>query len=141
MSFEEPERVEGEHQEVQGEAVFRGYDLPPGQWFATRNGDLHRLHDSLWHRRDFVHDLLQQPFFREEVRRANMGEPVTERFANFILTLAHEDVHRCHSHVLLALASGLFHLRLGAASPLQHLKSWDILARILPLNSSSASAS
>ena len=59
MSFEEPERVEGEHQEVQGEAVFRGYDLPPGQWFATRNGDLHRLHDSLWHRRDFVHDQLE----------------------------------------------------------------------------------
>ena len=103
-------------QEVEGEAVFHGYDLPPGQWFATRNGDLHRLHDSLWHRRDFVHDLLQQPFFREEVRRANMGEPVTERFANFILTLAHEDVHHHHSHVLLALAFGVFHLRLRAMS-------------------------
>ena len=54
-------------QEVQEEAFFHGYDLPPGLWFATRNGDLQRMHDSLWHRRDFVHDMLQQPFFREEV--------------------------------------------------------------------------
>ena len=33
-------------QEVQEEAVFRGYNLAPRLWFSTRNGDLHRLHDS-----------------------------------------------------------------------------------------------
>ena len=123
-------------EEVEEEAIIHNVVLTPGLWFESR-GDLHRLHDSLRYHQDFIHDLLQQPFFREELRNASIGEPVTERFAHLIYTLVHEDLARRRSHLLLALASGVFNLRLGAASSLRFVSSWDVLVRILPLASSS----
>ena len=123
---------EVEHSSIVIEEAIIEYagDLAPGLWFESR-GRLYRLHDSLRYRLEFVHDLLLQPAFVEDLHRAYFGEPVTERFAYFVESLVREDIYRRRSHLRLALASGFFHLRLGASSPLRFLTSWDAISRAL----------
>ena len=74
-----------------------------------------------------IHDLLQHPFFVREMHQFMQGEPVTERFANFILEIVHAEP----AERRLLIASGL-HPRLGAESPLQNIDS-DIMLRIINL--------